>query len=174
MCLGTVSSMLLTAILAGGPITADNEKEKSSLRQFEVLKKLSGDWVQIDRDGRPTEKVVSSFRVTAAGHALEEKVFPGTDHEMVTMYHMDGPNLVLTHYCTLGNQPRMRAEPATDASKIVFKFIGATNLKSDKEMHMHEATLTFEDENRFQAEWTARQDGAPCHQTRLSMARKGK
>jgi hypothetical protein len=174
MGLGTVFSMLLAAILAGGAIAADHEKAKSSLSQFEALKKLSGDWVEIGKDAKPTEKVVSSFRVTAAGHALEEKVFPGTDHEMVTMYHMDGANLVLTHYCTLGNQPRMRAEPATDTNKIVFKFTGATNLKSDKEMHMHEATLTLEGDNRFLAEWTACQDGAPCHQVRLSMARKSK
>jgi hypothetical protein len=32
--------------------------------------------------------------------------------EMVTVYHADGPDLVLTHYCLEGNQPRMRAKGA--------------------------------------------------------------
>ena len=29
--------------------------------------------------------------------------------EMITMYHPDGDGLALTHYCMLGNQPRMKA-----------------------------------------------------------------
>ena len=29
---------------------------------------------------------------------------------MMTMYHADKTGLMLTHYCKLGNQPRMRAD----------------------------------------------------------------
>ncbi|HUY92931.1 MAG TPA: hypothetical protein VMV10_29645 [Pirellulales bacterium] len=82
--------------------------------------------------------MISSIRVTSAGSAIEETLFPGGDHEMVTMYFIDGDKLLLTHYCALGNQPQMQAEPGEDAKRIAFKFVGATNLKSADELHMHE------------------------------------
>ena len=56
--------------------------------------------------------LVARYAVTAAGSAVVETVFPGTEHEMVTVYHADGSDLVLTHYCMEGNQPRMRAKAA--------------------------------------------------------------
>jgi hypothetical protein len=135
---------------------------------------LAGDWVAIGKDGKPTDQVVSSIRVTAAGTAIQETLFPGSAHEMVTMYYMDGADLVLTHYCAMGNQPRMRAEPGKDVNRIVFNFIGGTNLKSDDEQHMHQAAFTIEGKDRFKAEWVACKDGKPCHQVSFDLVRNQK
>ena len=91
------------------PARADDKTSTSTAAQrFAALKKLAGDWVEVGKDGKPTDKVFTSFRVTAAGTTLLETVFPGGDDEMITMYHLDGDDLILTHYCTFGNQPRMR------------------------------------------------------------------
>ena len=49
-------------------------------------------------------------RTTGGGSAVTETLFPGTAHEMMSVYHMDGDDLVLTHYCAGGNQPRMMLE----------------------------------------------------------------
>jgi hypothetical protein len=164
----TVSFLLVTALFGIDPsANAADKATPESSRQFDALKSLAGDWVAIGKDGKPTDKVVSSIRVTAA-------LFPGSDHEMVTMYHLDRGDLILTHYCMLGNQPRMRAEPGTDVNRIVFKFIGGTNLKSDNEQHMHQATLTIRDNDHFTAEWVSCKDGSPCHQVSLDLARKQK
>ena len=35
--------------------------------RFERLKKLAGTWVEADKDGKPTDKVVSVVKVTAGG-----------------------------------------------------------------------------------------------------------
>ena len=88
------------------------------------------------------------------------------------MYHLDGADLVLTHYCMLGNQPRMRAEPGKDANKIVFKFIGGTNLKSNDDHHMHQATLSIVDKDHFQAEWVSCKEGKSCHKAKFDLVRK--
>jgi hypothetical protein len=169
----TVTLALAAALAAAGaPASADEKATPATPQSFETLKKLAGDWVEIGKDGKPTDQVVSSIRVTAAGTAIQETLFPGTEHEMVTMYHQDGADLVLTHYCMLGNQPRMRAEPGTDANRIVFKFIGATNLKSDDEQHMHQATLTIEDKDHFKSEWVSCKDGKPCHEVSFNLVRK--
>lgn len=137
-------------------------------------KKLVGDWVEIGKDGKPTEKVFTSFRVTAAGTTLVETVFPGGDDEMITMYHLDGDDLILTHYCTFGNQPRMRAEPGSDVNRIAFKFESATNLKSGNSPHMDHATVTLVDADHFTTEWVGLENGKICHQMTVDLVRKPK
>ena len=171
----TLSGMLAIALLAGSAVArADDTASSANSARFETLKKLAGDWVEIGKDGKPSDKITSSIRVTAAGSAVHETLFPGTPHEMVTMYHLDGADLVLTHYCILGNQPHMRAEPGTEANRFVFKFTGAGNLKSEDEQHMHQATLTILSDDHFQAEWVACENGKDCHQVHLDLMRKQK
>lgn len=168
-----VCSMFLTALLAiAFSAIADEKLASPAARRFDELKKLAGNWYEAGKDGQPTDKLVSSIRVTSAGSAIEETLFPGGDHEMVTMYNLDGDDLILTHYCALGNQPRMKAEAGADLKKIVFKCVGGTNLKSEDEQHMHQATLTFADDNHFQAEWVSNKEGKQCHLVVLNLVRK--
>jgi hypothetical protein len=167
-----LSAIALVAFVVSA--RADEKASSAALQRFEAVKSLAGDWVEIGKDGKPTDKVVSSIRVTAGGNTVQETLFPGSDHEMVTMYHLDGADLVLTHYCMMGNQPRMRAEPGKDVNTIAFKFIGATNLKSSDEHHMHQATLTIEGKDHFKAKWTSCKDGKACHEVSFDLARKVK
>ena len=55
-----------------------------------------------------TPGVVHEFKTSAAGTVVMETMNPGTGHEMINMYHVDGDDLLLTHYCAGNNQPRMR------------------------------------------------------------------
>src|SRR6516162_1634915 len=167
-------ALVLTVSAVTASVNADDKTGKGASQRFEALKGLAGDWVEVDKDGKPTDKVVSSIRVTSGGNTVQETLFPGSDKEMVTMYHLDGADLVLTHYCMLGNQPRMRAQTGKDVKKIVFKFIGGTNLKSDDDTHMHQATLTIKSKDRLEAEWVACKDGKACHEVKLELARKQK
>jgi hypothetical protein len=59
----------------------------------------------------------------------------------------------------LGNQPQMKSAGLTDGNKIEFKFVRATNLKSPKDMHMHDVTFTIVDRDTLRAEWTHFMDG---------------
>jgi hypothetical protein len=162
--------LALAVVTATAP--AEEKAAPANAQRFEALKQLAGDWVELGKDGKPTDKVVSSIRVTSAGSAVQETLFPGSDHEMVTMYHLDGADLVLTHYCSMGNQPRLRAEPGQDANTIVFKYVSATNLKSDDDHHINGATFTLDGKDHFKAEWASCKDGKPCHQVNLDLVRK--
>ena len=63
---------------------------------FASIKKLQGDWRgPAAAKGMPPARSV--FRVTAAGSAVEETILPGTKMEMVSMYHMDKGNLLMSH-----------------------------------------------------------------------------
>jgi hypothetical protein len=124
---------------------------------FAKLKTLAGDWVTKDESGK--EVVALRYKVTAAGNAVQETIFPGAGHEMVTVYTMDAGNLVLTHYCVLGNQPHLKATDASTPSKMEFTCIGGGNMKSENDMHMHHAEFTFKDTDHFSSHWSAYQDG---------------
>lgn len=129
---------------------------------FEKLKKLAGTWVTADKDGKPTDEIASVIKVTAGGSAIHEVLFPGQPHEMISVYTLDGADLVMTHYCVLGNQPRMKADPKSPANQIVWKFTGGGNLDVKKDKHMHEATVTFVDEDHIEVNGVGWENGAPA------------
>jgi hypothetical protein len=129
---------------------------------LEKMKKLAGTWLAADKDGKPTDQVVSIIKVTAGGSAVHETLFPGQPQEMVSVYTVDGPDLVMTHYCVLGNQPRMKADPNSSANQIAFQFAGGGNLDPKKDKHMHEANLTFVDDDHIEVNGTAWENGAPA------------
>jgi hypothetical protein len=141
---------------------------------LERLKKLAGTWVAADKDGKPTDQVVSVIKVTAGGSAVQETLFPGQPQEMLSVYHQDGADLIMTHYCMLGNQPRMKADPKSPKNQIRFQFAGGTNFDPAKDMHMHEGTLTFIDDDHIEFGGAAWVNGKPAedHCVTMKLVRK--
>jgi len=125
-------------------------------KHFERMKSLEGHWVSAapapaDSGGG---MLAVDYHVVAAGSALEERLFPGTPHEMVTMYHLDGDELVLTHYCAMGNQPRMRAAENPDGS-LTFTCFGGSNYDCRIDPHMHQGVFTIIDRDHLRTSWTS-------------------
>lgn len=73
--------------------------------------------------------------------------------DMISMFHMDGSRLLLTHYCAVGNQPRMQASVSPDGKTFTFTYVDATNLASPEAGHMQRMILTLLDENHHTEEW---------------------
>ena len=119
---------------------------------FEKMKPLVGNWQGKANDGKP---VKISFALVSGGSALLETIQAESEPGMVTVYHPDGGRLMMTHYCSLHNQPRMRADTApAENGKLVFNFVDATNMPSPDAMHMHKLVVTFVDKDHFAQEWT--------------------
>src|ERR1700748_891308 len=78
---------------------------------LEKMKKLAGTWMVADKDGKATDQVASIVKLTAGGSAIHETLFPDSPMEMISVYTAEGPDLLMTHYCVLGNQPRLKADP---------------------------------------------------------------
>jgi hypothetical protein len=78
---------------------------------------------------------------------------------MLTLYHVDGDRLLLTHYCMAGNQPRMQAKRFDAAAgEIEFQFLDGTNM-TPASGHMHNARFRLLDERHFQSEWQFYENG---------------
>ena len=118
---------------------------------FDKLKTLAGNWE--GTAGGLVSKV--SYRVISNGSVLEETMQNGAEDPMVTIYHLDGDRLMVTHYCGAGNQPRMVAAPDPKHPNVfAFKFLDATNLSSTQEGHMRDLVLTIVDKDHITQQWT--------------------
>jgi hypothetical protein len=167
--------MLLGLFVIAGAVAAAEEKKdaaKAKSSAFDQFKLLAGEWTGKAGEGKDAHDVTVTYKVTSNGSAVVETIGPGTDHEMVTVIHPDGDDLMLTHYCAIGNQPRMKAPGKADGNKVAFAFVGASNMKSDKDMHMHNVTFTFVDKDTLKAEWTHYMDGKAAAPTVFEMKRK--
>lgn len=155
--------------------TASVVAPASDMQQAAMLgriKNLAGTWEMTDDAGK--KQVASIFIVSSNGSVVREIMFPGSSHEMTNMYHMDGETLIVTHYCAMGNQPRMRA-PLTDASadRLAFVFDSVTNKTAPDQACMANMTLVFVDADTIRQEWrTTAAQGASEDQTNFTLTRK--
>jgi hypothetical protein len=133
-------------------------REESQHPGLEKLKALEGRWVGPavwDQGGeKGNVQFEVSYKVTSAGKTVVETMMPGTPGEMITVYHLDGDDLVLVHYCTSGNQPRMKLEPSSDPSDLSFRCAGGTNM-TEADSHMHSARLRIVDADHLRGEWSS-------------------
>lgn len=121
------------------------------------LKFLVGEWKGTDADGK-VHKI--AFTLSSGGTTLTETLTPPDSPPMTTMYYSDGDQLMLTHYCSLNNQPRMRAAGIKDGDKtITFAFVDATNLKNPTDVHMHQLSIEVKDHDHFTQTWTLSKAG---------------
>jgi hypothetical protein len=121
-------------------------------QSFDLMKSLAGNWEGKSNMGN----VKVSYRLTAGGSALMSEIqgdIAGKSDDMISMIHMDGNRLLLTHYCEAGNQPRMQATLSPDRKTLTFDFVDATNVTSSQPGHMQRVTFTFVDENHHIEEW---------------------
>lgn len=79
---------------------------------------------------------------------------------------------LMTHYCMLGNQPRMKVKMGDRDDTLVFEFAGATNLASKNEAHMHEGKLEFVDPDTLQSTWVLFEDNKAKEEHTFEMKRK--
>ena len=80
--------------------------------------------------------------------------------DMMSMYYVDGDQLLMTHFCPTNNQPRMKAVISADLSTVTFDFLDATNLPGPQAGHMHRAVFLFSaDPGHYSEEWTWKQEG---------------
>jgi len=165
--------VLSAASVSAAPASAPTPA-RPALASLQKFKTLAGEWVAAE-DGDMVKKgdLVARYAVTASGSAVVETVFPGSEHEMVTVYHADGPDLVLTHYCMEGNQPRMRARGA-QGSRFDFAYDGGTNIDPKRDRHMHSATFDLASADEIRSEWSELAEGKPVFVARLHLVRKAR
>jgi len=149
---------LCALISLSGVAFAQSEAQKS----FEKLKSLAGSWTGTYEGGA----IYVSIRVTSTGNAImhemtgAEKPDEDPDHPL-TVFYLEGDRLMLTHYCDMGNRPRMVAKATPDGKTVEFAFLDMANYSSAQGSHMDHAVFTILDPNHHTEEWTSEREGKP-------------
>lgn len=155
---GVVAATLFWLGLAHSVAHAADSPNSNAAAAFNKLKTLAGTWEATSARG----KVTTSYEVISNGSALAERDNVPGEGEMLTVYHLDGSRLVMTHYCSAGNQPHLEAKTFDPASnRLAFDFAGGGNLNDPNAGHMHNVTFKFADGDTFTTNWTFQENGKP-------------
>lgn len=140
--------------------------QSDAQRSFDKLKTLTGSWQGKASDGMAVQV---SFRETSNGSALMSEI---SGHEdMITMFHMDGDRLMMTHYCGVGNQPRMVGKMSPDGKSITFDFLDATNVLSSQPGHMEHLVINISDPNHHTENWEFGEQNGQKHNELFDLQR---
>jgi len=142
----SIRLVILVAIaVAATSAFAQTDAQKA----FNAIKNMPGTWEGQTSEG---DTVQVNFKTVSRGSAIVSEIL-GKD-DMISVFNLDGSRLLMTHYCALGNQPRMQANLSPDGKTITFTYVDATNLASPDAGHMQRMVLTVLDENHHIEEWT--------------------
>lgn len=130
-------------------------------KAFTLLKSLAGRWQGsfVLPGTQKTVEMQTWIRVTSSGNSIVHEMkgagdadeAPKDDHP-VTMFYLDGADLLLTHYCDAGNRPRMVAHLSPDGKQVDFDFLDVAG--PTKHGHMQHARFTLVDSTHHVEEWT--------------------
>jgi len=141
---------------------------------FNKMIHLAGRWQGTQNSAEGVKPVVVEYALTAGDTALIETLFPGSPNEMVSVYHGDGEDVLMTHYCVMGNQPRMQLEKSEDPKVMKFVYKDGTSMSSADDPHMHQLIMTLIDEDHIKHEWSFYAGGQPTMTVVMNLTRDTK
>lgn len=155
-----VCSALASADVPDSAFTAESA--------FAQLIKLEGTWTgesvtvpvgSSKEEATPTESSVT-FETIANNTSVIATFLDGSPMEMVSVYHMDGPEtLIHTHYCAAGNQPSMKFTATGEPGVIKFEFTHGTNMDVNKDGHAHDGFIRIVDQDTIETTSNQWRDG---------------
>jgi hypothetical protein len=106
-----------SVLLAGGPTP------------FEVFKNLKGEWAIIAGD--KTLPFHMTYAVGSNGSIVTEQF-----GKELSVFYSDKGDLLMSHFCNRGNQPRLRLKASGAARRYEFDMFDITNLKDPSDDHV--------------------------------------
>jgi hypothetical protein len=147
------SPVLLSLLLAALTPAAAPPASTPAAAALAKLRGLAGEWSGTyewsgARNGGGTLSV--AYSVTGRGSAVIETLIQEGEPTMTSVYHLDGADLRMTHYCGSQNQPRLKSSRIDpERGEIDFAFVDVTNLASPAAGHVHGAEIRMPDPDRL-------------------------
>ena len=159
----TLGLLLLSLSLCVSVAAQEMHPPARSTPAFDQFKSLAGEWEGTNTHG---SKVNLTYQVVSNGSVLMERLKSADESEMITMYSLDGDHIVVTHYCSAGNQPTMQTPAATAATgKYDFSFVRVSGTKTPDEGHMVVALGDHAGQVPPHAGWTFQDHGKSMVET---------
>ena len=166
------ATLALAVTLSAAPAAYSGEALDAA-KAFERLKGLAGRWEGTGGEaGKPGDPLAVEYAVTAGGTAVMEKVFAGEPYEMITVFTLDGADLIATHYCSGGNQPHYRFKASTQPDQVAMDFDGGTSLDVSKDGFIHDVRYDLSTDGKVRAELTNYAKGKAAGKIQFDVERK--
>lgn len=154
-----VSCLVLTAVLGLVAVSAHAHKcttcpsfKNTNSLGAQNLATLQGCWRGATREGARAEV---SYEMGSDGTALLETQWVENYPATYTVYYMDGTGLSTHHFCSMGNQVRLKGSSAPDGSRVTFRYQDSTNMPRANQPHMTGTTVQFVDKDHITVDWAA-------------------
>jgi len=135
--------LLLICMSVSGILSAQTQEDAA----FDNLRALAGDWTGTftwSGARAASGKMDAQYYLTGNGSAVVENLVVDGTPTMTSVYHRDGNDLRMTHFCGARNQPRFKATAiAPGASRVTFSFVDITNLASPEAGHVQGFEIRF-------------------------------
>jgi hypothetical protein len=145
-----IFSIVLSCAAAISALPAEETESSKALGQ---IKALIGNWsgtFQWTGGRHDSGSMNATYYLTGNGSAVVENLMNESTAVMTSVYHLDGRDLRMTHFCGAQNQPRLKARRIDlDNGAIDFEFVDATNLRSPDAPHVHGLEIRLVDANHL-------------------------
>jgi hypothetical protein len=112
---------------------------------FDAFKGLQGAWA-IQSNGKP----FAIEMVYDAGS--KESIITEHFGKELSVFYRDGKDLLMTHFCNVGNQPRLRLKANGPPGRYEFEMFDITNLPNPPAAHVQRIIYTIADDNHLDLE----------------------
>jgi hypothetical protein len=138
--------LALASIGFSGLLSA-HTSESTVTAAFEKLRALRGQWegTYVWSGARAASGTMgANYYITGNGSAVVENLTMGDEPSMTSVYHLDGRDLRMTHFCAAQNQPRLKAADIDpDITQVTFSFVDITNLRAPSAGHVEGLEVRF-------------------------------
>jgi hypothetical protein len=147
------SKALWIVLCCTATLAALSAEETESSKALSQIKALIGNWsgtFQWTGGRHDSGSMNATYYLTGNGSAVVENLMNESTPVMTSVYHLDGRDLRMTHFCGAQNQPRLKARRIDlDRGAIDFEFVDATNLRSPDAPHVHGLEIRLIDANHL-------------------------
>jgi hypothetical protein len=154
--------MILACIGSAGLLPAQmSSAQTNASAAFDKLRSLTGEWEGTfawSGARNASGKMAAQYYTTGNGSSLVENLIREGVPSMTSVYHMDGDDLRMTHFCAAQNQPRLKAS-TIDPDAITFSFVDITNLRSPTAGHVHGLEVRFLEADHITLKFHFKGDG---------------
>lgn len=161
----------LLGLTLAGVAEAGEDRFASSL---ERLRALAGEWEgSFEWSGARTGKgaMKATYYLTGNGSAVVENLIVDDVPVMTSVYHADGADLRLTHFCGAQNQPRLKASRIDEGEGAIdFSFVDVTNVRAPSAPHVEGLEVRFLGADRIRLTFTFIAEAGPSEE-RIELAR---
>ena len=137
---------------------------------LKTMKALAGTWEGTHAMHGKEIPGKIDYRVSSNGSTVIETMFPGSEQEMVNVYHDKSGKLAMTHYCSVGNQPHLDLV-TIEGKTLSFSLSSEDSTHIGDDGHMHDLTITMTDPDHLKQEWSFFENGTQGGMTTFKLVR---